>query len=54
MVGQQTDGKQPTDTACRELVYAKPPALRHPERLLVKWSLVENNLYAGVHSNQEG
>lgn len=44
----------PSNTAGRELVAAKLRALRCPERLLVKWLLVENNLYVGVHSSQEG
>lgn len=43
----------PSNTAGRELVAAKLRALRCPERLLVKWLLVENNLYVGVHSSQE-
>jgi len=30
-VGQRTDGEQPIDPAHRELVAAKPPALRCPE-----------------------
>lgn len=41
-VEQNTEDKLPFDTACRELAAAKLPTLRCPERLLMKWSLVES------------
>lgn len=43
----------PLDTARRELVAAKLPTYP-PERLLMKWLLVKNNLFVGVHSSWEG
>lgn len=42
MAEQKTEDKLPFDTACRELVAAKLPALSCPERLLMKRSLVES------------
>lgn len=44
----------PQDAAYGELIAAKIPALSCPERLLMKRLLVENNLFVGVHSSQEG
>lgn len=44
----------PLNTTCRELGAAKVPALRCPESLLMKWLFVENGLFAGVRSRQEG